>query len=60
LNLIDKNKKNLTYLNHRMQDAQELAKSYAAWITLVRVHQRGALHGMTESALLILLIVLVM
>jgi len=50
--------KSLSDLNKRIQDEQELETAYGNWIALVQSHQRAALHGMMQSALWILLIVL--
>jgi small-conductance mechanosensitive channel len=58
LHLLSGDQKNLADLDKRVQDQQQLGNSYATWITIVRSHERAALHGMTESALWILLIVL--
>lgn len=58
LQLLSDDRKNLTDLDKRIQDEQELQSTYAGWIALVRAHQRTALHGMIESLLWIILIVL--
>ena len=50
--------KSLSDLDRRIQDTQELQTAYAGWISLVEGHQRAAIHGMLQSALWILLIVL--
>ncbi|MGA8152035.1 MAG: mechanosensitive ion channel domain-containing protein [Terriglobales bacterium] len=50
--------KSLSDLDRRIQDAQELQTAYAGWIVLVQSHQRTAVHGILQSALWILLIVL--
>ncbi len=50
--------KNLSDLEKRMQDHQDLADVYANWIGVVRARQRASIHGMIRSGLLILLIVL--
>ena len=42
----------------RIQELQALGTSYANWIGLVQMHQRIAVHGMIQSILWILLIVL--
>jgi small-conductance mechanosensitive channel len=46
-------------LDKRIRDEQDLAETYGAWIGVVESHQRVAVHGMTRSALWILLVVLV-
>ncbi len=58
LHRLSDNQKNLADLDKRIQDSQELANSYAGWIALILSHQRAALHGMIQSALLIILIVM--
>ena len=50
--------KNLADLDKRIQDEQELANAYAGWIAVIHSHQRAALHGMIQSALVIILILL--
>ncbi len=59
LHLLSDEQKNLSDFDKRIQDEQELASIYGSWIALVQSHQRAALHGMIQSALLILLIVMV-
>ncbi len=51
--------KAVSNLDKRIQDQQELADVYASWGTLIATKQRTAVHGVFESALWILLIVLV-
>jgi hypothetical protein len=58
LHLLSGDQKNLADLDKRIRDEQQLGNSYASWITMVRSHQRSAMHGMMQSALWILLIVL--
>jgi small-conductance mechanosensitive channel len=58
LHLLSGDQKNLADLDKRIQDMHQLGNSYATWIAIVQSHQRAALHGMTQSALWILLIVL--
>src|SRR5208337_5324802 len=58
LHVISGDQKNLADLDKRIQDEQELQSAYLTWIGLVRSHQRAALHGMIQSALWILLILL--
>ena len=50
--------KHLSDLDKRIQDHQELETNYANWIAMVRSQQRAALHGMIQSTLWILLIIL--
>jgi small-conductance mechanosensitive channel len=50
--------KDLVDLNKRISDHQELANAYTSWIDRVKSHERASLHGMIQSALLIVLIVL--
>jgi small-conductance mechanosensitive channel len=58
LHLLSDDQKNLADLDKRIQDEQELETTYGSWIALVQSHQRGALHGMIQSMLWILLILL--
>jgi small-conductance mechanosensitive channel len=58
LHRLSEDQKNLADLDKRVRDEQDLANSYAGWIAVIRSHQRGALHGMIQSALVIILIVL--
>ena len=51
--------KDLADLDKRIQDHQELSDVYGNWLGLVRWHQRMAIHGMIQSGLLILVIVMV-
>ena len=50
--------KALSDLDKRIQDEQELGDTYGSWISLLQAHRRTALHGIIQSALWILLIVL--
>ena len=50
--------KNLSDLDKRVQDQQELGETYASWINLVKIRQQASAHGMIQSALWILLILL--
>lgn len=50
--------KGLSDLDKRIQTEQELQNAYASWIAVVQGHQHIALHGMTQSVLWILLIIL--
>jgi small-conductance mechanosensitive channel len=58
LHRLSDDQKNLADLDKRIRDAQELASSYDGWIAVIRSHQRAALHGMIQSALVIILIVM--
>jgi small-conductance mechanosensitive channel len=58
LHRLSDDQKNLSDLDKRIQDEQELGTTYGNWIALVRSQQRAALHGMIQSALWILLIAL--
>jgi small-conductance mechanosensitive channel len=58
LHHLSEDQKNLADLDKRVRDEQDLANSYAGWIAVIRSHQRGALHGMIQSALVIILIIL--
>ena len=58
LHRLSDDQKDLADLDKRIQDEQELGTVYGNWIALVRSHQRTALHGMIQSALWILLILL--
>jgi small-conductance mechanosensitive channel len=58
LHRLSDEQKNLIDLDKRIQDELQLADSYAGWVAVIQSHQRAALHGMIQSALLIILIVL--
>jgi small-conductance mechanosensitive channel len=58
LHRLSNDQKNLSDLDKRIQDEQELGTTYGNWIAIVHSHQRAALHGMILSALWILTIVL--
>ena len=58
LHVLTDDQKTLTDLDKRIQDQHELQNTYRSWIGLIHAHQRAALHGMFESLLWILLIVL--
>jgi small-conductance mechanosensitive channel len=58
LRRLSDDQKNLSDLDKRIQDAQELDTNYGNWIALVQSQQRAALHSMMQSALWILLILL--
>ncbi len=55
---LSQDQKDLSDLDKRIQTEQELQNAYASWIALVQGHQRIAAHGMIQSLLWILLIVL--
>ena len=55
---LSQDQKDLSDLDKRIQTEQELQNAYANWIAVVRGHQRIAVHGMIQSTLWILLIVL--
>jgi small-conductance mechanosensitive channel len=50
--------KNLADLDTRIQDHQDLADVYANWLGVVQASQRAAIHGIVQSVLFILLIIL--
>jgi small-conductance mechanosensitive channel len=58
LHRLSDDQKNLADLDKRIQDEQELANSYDGWIAVIHSHQRAALHGIVQSALLIILIMM--
>ncbi len=58
LHSLSDDQKNLADLDKRIQAEQELDATYGQWTGLVKTQQRAAMHGMVESALWILLIVL--
>lgn len=58
LRRLSERQKNLADLDKRIQDHQELADVYGNWLAVVQSRQRAATHGIIQSALLILLIVL--
>jgi small-conductance mechanosensitive channel len=55
---LSQDQKDLSDLDKRIQTEQELQNAYTNWIALVQGHQHTAVHGMIQSALWILLIVL--
>ena len=55
---LSQDQKDLSDLGKRIQTEQELQNTYASWIAVVQGHQRMAVHGMIQSTLWILLIVL--
>jgi small-conductance mechanosensitive channel len=50
--------KNLADLDKRIQDHRDLADVYSNWLRVVQSRQQATVHGIIQSALLILLIVL--
>ena len=50
--------KDLSELDKRIENQQDLAQLYGTWSTYVEVHQQGFVHGMFQSTLWILIIVL--
>jgi small-conductance mechanosensitive channel len=58
LHVLSGDQKNLSDLDKRIQDIQDLQKTYDGWIALVRLRQRSALHDIIQSLLWILLILL--
>jgi small-conductance mechanosensitive channel len=58
LHVIMDDQQNLTDLDKRIQDEQQLGSTYDSWIAVVHTHQRAAVHGIIESLLWIVLIVL--
>ena len=59
LKALSDDQKTLSDYGKRMQDMQEAQAAYGNWVALVTLHQRAVVHGMIESALWILLIVIV-
>jgi len=59
LKKLSSDQKNLSDLDKRIQDHQELADNYGGWMALVASYQQTAAHGLLQGALLILLILLV-
>lgn len=56
LHLISVDQKDLSDLEKRMQDQDDLATAYSNWIDVVKVRRRAAEHEMLQSAMLILLV----
>jgi small-conductance mechanosensitive channel len=56
---LSQDQKAVSDLDKRIQDQQELADVYSNWGTLVAARRRAALHGILQSALWILFILLV-
>jgi small-conductance mechanosensitive channel len=59
LKKLSSDQKNLSDLDKRIQDHQELADNYGGWMAIVASYQQTAAHGLLQGALLILLILLV-
>jgi small-conductance mechanosensitive channel len=59
LQRLSSDQKNLSDLDKRIQDHQELSENYGNWMILVANYQQTATHGLLQGALLILLVVLV-
>jgi small-conductance mechanosensitive channel len=57
LHQISVDQKDLSDLDKRIQDQDDLATAYSNWIDVVKVHQRAVEHEMLQSAMLILLVV---
>ena len=49
--------KNLSDLDKRIQDHQDLGEVYGNWMGVVQLRQRATVHGIIQSALLILLVI---
>jgi small-conductance mechanosensitive channel len=58
LHRLSEDQKSLADLDKRIQTHTELAGVYTSWIEMVHNRQRAAVHGMIQSTLLIILIVL--
>ena len=57
LHQISVDQKDLSDLDKRVQDQDDLATAYSSWIDVVKVRQRAVEHDMLQSAMLILLVV---
>ena len=57
LHQISVDQKDLSDLDKRIQDQDDLVTAYSSWIDVVRVRQRAVEHQMLQSAMLILLVV---
>jgi len=57
LHQISVDQKDLSDLDKRIQDEDDLASAYASWIDVVKGRQSAVLHEMLQSAMLILLVV---
>jgi small-conductance mechanosensitive channel len=58
LKQLSADQKSLSDVDKRIQALQDLQTTYGSWIALVNLHKRTAIHGMLQSALWILLIIL--
>lgn len=58
LHVLSDDQKTLADFDKRIQDEEQLQATYGQWIALLGSQQRTVIHGMVESALWILLIVL--
>ena len=56
LRQLSSDQKNMADLDKRIQDEQGLSENYATWVSLIKIRQRTALHGLIQSGLWILLI----
>jgi small-conductance mechanosensitive channel len=56
LHQISVDQKDLSDLDKRIQDQDDLAAAYGSWIDVVKVRQRVAAHDILQSAMLILLV----
>ncbi|MGH9502028.1 MAG: mechanosensitive ion channel domain-containing protein [Terriglobales bacterium] len=56
LHQISVDQKDLSDLDKRIQDQDDLVTAYGNWVDVVRVRQRAAAHDMLQSAMLILLV----
>ena len=57
LHQISVDQKDLSDLDKRIQDQDDLATAYGNWVDLVKIRQSAALHDILQSAMLILLVV---
>jgi len=58
LRRLSDDQKTLADLGKRAEDERAIEAGYGTWLALIRANQRAVVHGMTQSALGILLIVL--
>jgi small-conductance mechanosensitive channel len=57
LHQISVDQKDLSDLDKRIQDQDDLTTAYSSWVDLVKTRQSAVLHDMLQSAMLILLVV---
>jgi hypothetical protein len=57
LRRLSERQKNLAGLDQRLQDHKDLADVYGSWIGVVQSRQQATLHGIIQSALFVVLIV---